>query len=319
MYFDLQVNGYGGVDFNQDELAPPELHRACVALQRDGVEQFLPTIITDDLPVMERRLRRLAGLRAQDPLAERMIAGLHVEGPFISPHDGYRGAHPRDAVRTANERDAMRLWEACEGLARIFTLAPEADPNSAVISRLVKEGVVVAAGHTNATLAELSAAIDAGLSLFTHLGNGCPPLLPRHDNIIQRTLSLADRLWISFIADGAHVPYFALGNYLQKVGIERAILVTDAIAPAGLGPGSYTLGRWKLEIGPDLVARSPDGSHLVGSACGMPRVAENLRTHLGLSDEDLRRIASINPRRALTSIAGASSAQPAAPPLPIPL
>ena len=115
----------------------------------------------------------------------------------------------------------------------------------------------------------------------------------------KRVLSVADRLWVTFIADGAHVPFFALRNYLKGVGIDRAVVVSDAVAPAGLGPGQYTLGRWDLVIGDDLVARAPDGSHLVGSAVNMQRQADNLRQHVGLTPEQVEQLTSINPRRAL--------------------
>src|SRR5919199_5774741 len=96
-YFDIQVNGFGGVDFNQDDLSAEDLHRACARMHDDGVEGFLATIITEDLEKMCARLRRLAELRERDPLAQRLIVGFHIEGPFISPIDGYRGAHPKDA------------------------------------------------------------------------------------------------------------------------------------------------------------------------------------------------------------------------------
>jgi N-acetylglucosamine-6-phosphate deacetylase len=297
-YFDLQVNGYGGIDFNQDELRSRDLHAACERLAADGVEGVLATIITESLDKMAARLRRLVELREQDVLVKRIIAGLHIEGPFINETDGYRGAHPRDAVRPANVDEMLRLLDAAGGLARIVTLAPERDPGLQVTTRLSKEGVVVSAGHSNAALDELKAAIDAGLSMFTHLGNGCPMQMHRHDNIVQRVLSLSDRLWVTFIADGAHVPLFALANYLEVAGVERAIIVTDAIAPAGLGPGDYTISRWRLRIGEDLVARAPDGSHLVGAAMGMPRVAENLQA-IGLSDAGIERVTFHNPKRAI--------------------
>jgi N-acetylglucosamine-6-phosphate deacetylase len=297
-FFDLQVNGYAGVDFNQDDLRAEDLHRACERLAADGVEGILATIITESLDKMESRLRRLAELRERELLVKRIIAGLHIEGPFINEADGYRGAHPLDAVRPASVDEMLRLLDAAGGLARVVTLAPERDPDLKVTRRLVKENVVVSAGHCNASLDELNAAIDAGLSMFTHLGNGCPMQMHRHDNIVQRVLSLSDRLRVTFIADGAHVPLFALKNYLEIVGLERAIVVTDAIAPAGLGPGEYTLGRWRLKIGDDLVARAPDGSHLVGAAMGMPRVVENLRS-LGLSDDEIEQLSFTNPRRAI--------------------
>jgi N-acetylglucosamine-6-phosphate deacetylase len=297
-FFDLQVNGYGGIDFNQDDLRAEDLHAACQRLAADGVEGVLATIITESLDKMAARLRRLAELREQDALAKRIIAGLHIEGPFINEADGYRGAHPLDAVRPASVDEMLRLLEAAGGLARIVTLAPERDVDLQVTRRVTKEGVAVSAGHSNATLDELKAAIDAGLSMFTHLGNGCPMQMHRHDNIVQRVLSLANRLWITFIADGAHVPLFALANYLEVVGVERAIVVTDAIAPAGLGPGDYTISRWRLRIGEDLVARAPDDSHLIGAAMGLPRVVENLRA-IGLSDADTERVSFQNPKRAI--------------------
>jgi N-acetylglucosamine-6-phosphate deacetylase len=297
-YFDLQVNGYGGVDFNQDDLRAEDLHAACERLVADGVEGILATIITESLDLMAARLRRLVELREQDSLVKQVIAGLHIEGPFINEADGYRGAHPLDAVRPATIDDVFRLLEAAGGLARIVTLAPERDPGLEVTRHLAAEGVAVSAGHCNPSIDELKAAIDVGLSMFTHLGNGCPMQMHRHDNIVQRVLSVSDRLWVAFIADGAHIPLFALKNYLDVVGLDRAIVVTDAIAPAGLGPGDYTISRWRLRIGEDLVARAPDGSHLVGAAMGMPRVAENLRS-IGLSDADIERVTFHNPKRAI--------------------
>jgi N-acetylglucosamine-6-phosphate deacetylase len=296
---DLQVNGYGGIDFNQDDLTLEQLRTACQRLQADQVGGILATIITEQLPLMQRRIRRLVELRAQDPLLQEMIVGLHVEGPFISPRDGYRGAHPLDAVRPA-ELDSMKLLlDAGQGLVRYVTLAPEHDESFAVTRYLAGQGIAIAAGHTDASHEQLRGAIDAGLTFYTHLGNGCPGQMARHDNIVQRVLSLREKLWITFIADGAHIPWFALRNYLDLVGDERAIIVTDAIAPAGLGPGRYTLGRWDLQIGDDLVARSPDGSHLVGSALSMPGVIERLTRELNFTQQRIEQLIAVNPRRAL--------------------
>jgi len=298
-YFDLQVNGYAGVDLHSDALAADELHRACEALRADGVSGILATITTEDVGKMERRLRNIVNHRERDPLVRDMIPGIHIEGPFISPHDGYRGAHPRDAVRPA-DRDAMkRLLDAAGGLTRLVTLAPEQDAGFAVTRMLACEDIRVSAGHTNAKLDELKGAIDAGLSMFTHLGNGCPMQIHRHDNIIQRALSLSDQLWLMFIADGAHVPYPALGNYLRAAGLEKTIVVTDAVTPAGMGPGSFQIGRWAVRIGEDLVARAPDGSHLIGSAMTMPTVIQRLTGPLGLTQEQALRLTVENPRRVM--------------------
>jgi len=295
-YFDLQVNGYGGVDFNGDNLSPEDLHSACERLEADGVGGILATIITERVDAMCARLARVAELRERDELAKRIIAGIHIEGPFISPIDGYRGAHPADAVIPASEDVMKRLLDSAGGLVRLVTLAPECDEQFRVSHLLADRGVVVSAGHTNASLDQLRGAIDAGLSLFTHLGNGCPMMMHRHDNIIQRALSLRDKLWLCFIADGVHVPPVALKNYLDLVGTDRAVIVTDAIAPAGLGPGRYTLGRWDLLIGEDLVARAPDGSHFVGSATTMGRAHANLREKLGFTAEQCVALLESNPR-----------------------
>jgi N-acetylglucosamine-6-phosphate deacetylase len=296
-YVDLQVNGYAGVDFNKDALTAAELHRACARLQADGVAAFLATIITDDVDAMCRRLAVLARLREQDSLASRLLAGLHIEGPFLNEAPGYRGAHPVDAIRVADPDVMKRLLDAAAGLARIVTLAPERDPGAHVTRMLASDGIVVSAGHSDASIDELRRGIDAGLSMFTHVGNGCPMQLHRHDNIVQRALSLAPDLWLSFIADGAHVPFVALRNYLKVAGDERCIVVTDAIAPAGLGPGRYTLGRQEVVVGEDMVPRAPDGSHFVGSGVTMPQSAENLRA-LGLTDPTVRKLMYENPRKA---------------------
>ena len=298
-YFDLQVNGYAGVDFNQDNLDAESLHRACERLEADGVAGFLATIITDDLEAMCRRLSTLAALFDTDPLARRLISGIHIEGPFLNEADGYRGAHPRDAIRPASVESMARLLDAAHGLTRIVTLAPERDPGLAVTRMLASRGILVSAGHTDASLDQLAHAADAGLSMFTHVGNGCPMQMHRHDNIIQRALSFAGRLWLCFIADGAHIPFATLRNYLRLANEDRTIIVTDAIAPAGLGPGRYRFGRWDLVIGDDMVPRSPDHSHLVGSGITMKQTAANLRHALGLSEAVVRKITLENPRIAI--------------------
>jgi N-acetylglucosamine-6-phosphate deacetylase len=298
-YFDLQVNGYGGVDFNRDAVTAGELRDACEKLLSDGVEGVLATVITDELDVMCARIRRIAEHWEADDLARQVIAGIHVEGPFISGVPGYVGAHPPEAAIAATVDAARALVEEGKGLVKLVTLAPECDAGFATTAFLAGRGIRVAAGHTNASIDELRGAIDAGLTLFTHLGNGCPMQMHRHDNIVQRALSQRTKLWVCFIADGAHVPFFALRNYLDLTGLERAIVVTDAIAPAGMGPGRYSFSRWNLVIGEDMVARAPDGSHLIGSAITMKQSESNLRNHLKLTAEECNQVLRENPRRAI--------------------
>jgi N-acetylglucosamine-6-phosphate deacetylase len=298
-YFDLQVNGYAGVDFNGDDVSESAVSDACERLREDGVDGILATIITDWPEMMVQRLARLAAACRNLPRVAEIIRGIHIEGPFLNEQPGYIGAHPPLAAREADIDLMNRFLDAADGLTRIVTLAPERDPGLRVTRMLSEQGICVSAGHCNPTLDQLKAAIDAGITMFTHLGNGCPLELNRHDNIIQRVLSLADRLWIGFIADGVHVPFPAMGNYLKCAGFQRALVVTDAIAAAGMGPGTFTIGQQTVLVDEDLATWAPDRSHLMGSAGTMPRTAENLRRHLQLTREEIESLTSRNPRRAI--------------------
>jgi N-acetylglucosamine-6-phosphate deacetylase len=298
-FFDLQVNGYGGVDFNRPDLAAGDLHRACERLAADGVGGILATITTEALDRMAACLANVAALRERDPLAERLIAGFHIEGPFINEVPGYRGAHPADCIRPGNVDEMKRLLDAAGGFVRLVTIAPERDAGLAMTRLLARQGVIVSAGHCDPDLDQLRAAIDAGLSMFTHLGNGCPNQIPRHDNIIQRALSLCGRLWLCFIGDGVHIPLFALGNYLRVAGLEKTVVVTDAVAPAGLGPGTYGHGRFAITVRDDGAARIAGTEQLCGAALPLRGCFENLVRHVGLSEADARRLTVTNPRRAI--------------------
>lgn len=297
--FDLQINGYAGVDFCSPDLTADEMHRACEALAADGIDGILATIITDSVDRLCAKLRLMAGFREADPLISKMVRGFHVEGPFLNPAPGYIGAHPPECVVPANPDDAARILEAGQGLVRLVTLAPEFDSGFNTVRFLSEQGVTVSAGHCDPDLATLEGAIDAGLSMITHLGNGCPVTLPRHDNFIQRVLSLSGLLWVCFIPDGAHVPFFALKNYLRLVGVERAIFTSDAIVAAGLGPGTYDLSGSPIEVDEAGVARRPGSPNLAGSTIRGFQVAANLRNELGLSDDEVDRVYRRNPLEAL--------------------
>ena len=297
-YFDIQVNGYGGVDFNKDDLTAEELHRACEILQRDRVTGSFATFVTDQIPVMCRRAAQLVKLRERDPLCRQLITGIHFEGPFMNETAGYRGAHPEAALHPAKVDEMKQLLAAAGGLVKLVTLAPERDPGMATTRYLAGQGIIVSAGHTNASLDELHAGIDAGLTMFTHLGNGCPMQMHRHDNIIQRALSCAGKLWLCFIADGAHIPFFALKNFLKLAGTEHAIITTDASSPAGMGPGTYTFSGKTVVADETMTLWSADRSHFVGSGISMPKVEENLRQYLGFTDAEIRKLLNDNPRQA---------------------
>ena len=297
-YFDLQVNGYAGIDFNGDSLTSEQARSACEALLEDGTTGILATVITDSMEAMKEKLGRIVRVREEDDIVKEVLVGIHIEGPFLNETEGFIGAHPRKCARPAKVDDMKELLEAAGGLTRIVTLAPERDDGCATTRFLAEEGIVVSAGHCDPSLEELRAAIDAGLSMFTHLGNGCPPRIMRHDNIVERVLSLSEDLWICFIGDGVHVPPFALGNYLRAAGVERCLMVTDAISAARAGPGKYTLAGWELEIGNDMVARAPDGSHFVGSTVTMPGVVAVLE-EMGFDENEISALCWERPRKAI--------------------
>jgi len=297
--FDIQVNGYFGGDFTSPDITDEEFHRACVALDEDGNDCILATVITDSIENLCLKLSRLVELREQDELAKKIICGFHIEGPFINGEVGYVGAHPPDCVKPANVEDCKRLLDATAGLTKLITLAPEFDEGMATTRFLADQGITVSAGHCDPSFDQLKAGIDAGLSMVTHVGNGCPVTMNRHDNIIQRVLSLSDDLWCCFIPDGAHVDFFALGNYLKTAGIERSIMVTDAIAAAKLGPGLYKLSGMDIEVDEHGVARKPGSPNLAGATITMPQVRDNLSQHLGLDNEQIKMLVDTNPRKAI--------------------
>lgn len=299
-YVDLQVNGYAGIDFNCDDLELPMLHEACVSLEKHGVSGILATLITAPPDSMVKRLKTIVAARENDDLVRNVILGVHLEGPFLNSGKGYIGAHNPNWAMDASMDLVDRLMGAGEGLIRLWTLAPERDEGSAVTRKLADQGVLVSAGHCGPSMDQLCGAIDAGLSMFTHLGNGCPAMMPRHDNIIQHVLSKSDRLHVSFIADGVHVPFPALGNYIRCVGMDRAVVVTDAISAAGLGPGQYSLGGRTVVVGDDYAGRYPEEEdHLAGSAITMKASDQNLADALGLNKEERMKLLCDNSMRLL--------------------
>ena len=232
---DLQVNGFLGLDLNEGELTPATVMALCEVLAARGVGCFLPTLITAPRAAIVQRLVAIADAM-RDPLAASMIAGVHVEGPMISPEDGPRGAHTRDHVR-ALTLEEFAEWQAAGNLVRKVTLAPEAPGAIPLIRALADRGILVAIGHSAAAPAQIREAVAAGARISTHLGNGAAALLPRHPNLIWAQLA-EDSLTAGFIADGDHLPDAALKSMLRaKAG--RAFLVSDSVGLAGMPPGRY--------------------------------------------------------------------------------
>jgi len=301
-YYDIQVNGYAGVDFNQNNLTIENLKHACRKLEEDGVEGIFATIITTDLVDMISRIKQLAYLRQQDSVVSKIVKGIHVEGPFINPALGYCGAHPGKYILNPNVEVMKKLVDAGDGLVRIVTLAPEMDDNNEVTKLLNSQNIIISAGHCRPNIDQLKSSIDAGLSMFTHLGNGCPQDLPRHDNIIQRVLSLKNDLLICFIADGIHIPFYALKNYIAIAGIENVIITTDAMAAAGANPGRYRISNIELEVGEDRVVREPGKDNFAGSAIDMKSSYKNLIEHVGLTIGESQQLTYSNPMKVFNKL-----------------
>jgi N-acetylglucosamine-6-phosphate deacetylase len=287
-FVDLQVNGFAGIDFNTPGLSAGKVHDAVAALRATGVTRFLPTLITGPFDRFSACARTL--LEANDP----SIAGIHLEGPYISPEDGPRGAHPREHTAPATIDDFQRRQQAADGRIVLVTLAPEVPGALALIEHLAVAGVRVAIGHSNAPPPVIRAAISAGATLSTHLGNGCASMLSRHPNLIWEQLS-ADELSASLIVDGHHLPPATVKAMIRAKSPHRTILVTDAIAAAGRSPGVYRLGDVEVEVGEDRRVSLRGTPYLAGSALTMPEAIGNTVRFTGLPLAEVVPMASTNP------------------------
>lgn len=291
MWFDLQVNGFAGIDFQRDDLDLPALEHAVAALHAHDTSRILATLVTDRVDALCRRLETLEKLRRRSSAVAATVAGHHLEGPWLSPKSGYHGAHDPALMVAPSVADADRLLAAAGGRLRLVTLAPELPGADEVVAHLVARGVRVAAGHTDASDADLDRAVAAGLTLCTHLGNAVPSLLHRHDNIVQRLLA-RDELTACFIPDGIHLPPAVLKNFVRAKPRDRVLFTTDCMAAAGAAPGRHTLGRHTLEVGPDGVVREPGKPNFAGSSLTMDRAAANLAAWLEWSPDQIRHACS---------------------------
>jgi N-acetylglucosamine-6-phosphate deacetylase len=287
-FLDLQVNGFAGVDFNDPATAPDQVHQAIAAMRAHGVTQVLPTLISSPVSQFERCARTL--LRAN----AKAILGLHMEGPYISPEDGARGAHRREDISPASVDDFERRQAAAGGRIRLVTLAPEVPGALKLIEHLRASGVRVAIGHTAATPEQVRDAVAAGATLSTHLGNGCAQMLPRHPNFLWEQLA-ADELLASLIVDGHHLPPATVKVMIRAKTVRRVVLVTDAMEAAGQPPGEYQFGALKVRLDESGRVAVPGQPNLAGSALSMDRAVGNTVRFAGVSLEDALRMASTGP------------------------
>lgn len=295
--FDFQVNGFGGVDFQRDDLSVVELRRATSALRQHGVRAILAALTTADIDSLSRRFEGFERARERDRGVSQMIAGYHLEGPWISPLPGFRGAHSPQPIHAPSISEFDRLQSAAGGRIRLVTLAPEWPGSFEFIEGIVRQGVHVSLGHTDASESEIDRAIKAGARFVTHLGNGTPTALPRHDNVVQRLLS-RDELTACLIPDGIHLPPFVLRNFFRAKPPGRVLFTTDAMAGAGAPPGIYTLGDLSVTIGADGIARQPGGEGFAGSTLTPDEGVSRTAAYLGLSLPEASRLWSEAPAEA---------------------
>jgi N-acetylglucosamine-6-phosphate deacetylase len=283
-FIDVQVNGGGDALFNADP-SVATIRRIGEAHRRFGTTGFLPTLISDDLHVIR------AGLAAVDAAIEEGVPGvlgIHIEGPFINVDR--KGIHPAAKIRPIDEEGLAVLTSLRRGRT-LVTLAPElAGPD--MVRRLAAAGVVVAAGHTAGTFAEVTAAIDAGLTGFTHLFNAMSPLASREPGAVGAGL-YDERAWCSLIVDGHHVDPVTLRLALRCKPADRFLLVTDAMPPTGGSVRTFMLdGRSIAARDGRLVAE--DGT-LGGADLDMMTAVANARDMLGIPFATALAMASRSP------------------------
>ena len=276
---DLQVNGYAGVDFQRDVLSADDLLRAVRGLRGAGCTRFLLTLVTDEWTRLMARLQRLRAVCSENPELQAAVAGWHIEGPFLSAAPGFCGAHPPSWMIDPTPAHLRELRATAGSDLLMLTLAPERENAIAAIEQATGLGIKVSLGHTNASTKRLKQALQYGALAFTHLGNGCPRELDRHDNILWRLFEFRG-LKVSLIPDGVHVSPALFRLIHRELGSENIFYVSDAMAAAGAPAGRYRLGPLELEVGDDEIVRLPGTPNFAGSALrpidGVLRAADML-------------------------------------------
>ncbi|MCX6302446.1 MAG: amidohydrolase family protein [Bacteroidia bacterium] len=295
---DNQVNGFAGISFTfgGGELTAEGVKKATQELWKTGVTTYLPTLTTNSFEVLKKNFIILGRMK-DDPSLLGSIAGFHLEGPYISPVDGYRGAHPLKFVRKPDWNEFISLYEASGNNIIQVTVAPETEGAIEFISKCVEKGIVVALGHHNASAAQITEATDHGARIATHLGNGCANMINRHLNPLWPQLS-DDRLMISIIGDGFHLNAEELKVFYKVKGTEKTIITSDVTGYGSLPPGKYVTEEGdSIELTTAGMLRYPAQNVLYGSASPIKKGVGNVMKVTGCSLRDAIQMASTNPAR----------------------
>jgi len=290
---DLQVNGYKGISFSDESLTAETCADACRQMLAAGVTAFLPTMITSPERMYERNLKiMLEVLEAKE--FEGRLPGFHIEGPFISPEDGARGAHNKAYVCAPDLDYLKRIVEWGGGKVRLLTIAAELRGAEKLARYAVDKGITVSLGHQMATGDDLARLVDAGARALTHLGNGMPLTLHRHNNLVWSGLA-EDRLTAMMIPDGHHLPAALIKVFLRAKGVERCIAVSDASALAGLPAGKYHVHGNNVILDESGRVYNPETGYMVGSSATIQDCANHLASLGLLSLEEIVDLCYYNP------------------------
>ncbi len=293
---DLQVNGYQGHDLCSGDTTVDDVVALAAAMAEVGVTGFCPTVTTNSAAAMLHSLQTIASACQSSKGVREHIIGVHLEGPYLSPLDGPRGAHSPDHVRNPDWSEFCRFQEAAGGRIRLITLAPELPGALEFIRRATTEGIVVAIGHHAASSEEIAAAVVAGARLSTHLGNGAHSMLPRHPNYLWHQLA-EDRLSASIVVDGFHLPPEVVKCFVRAKGVSRTILVSDVISPAGQPDGDYEFMGMRVRVDGRGPVRLSDTPYLAGASTTLAEAVHNVQRFAGVSFADAITMASRNPAR----------------------
>jgi N-acetylglucosamine-6-phosphate deacetylase len=298
-WLDIQVNGFDGHDPNATDADAATTAALVASLWRYGVSGAGVTICTESEAHIIACLEAVAAACDADPLVAESVVAIHVEGPHIAREDGPRGAHPLHHVRPPDVMEYRRWQAAAGGRIRIITLSPEYDEAIDYIEAIVADGVVASIGHTAASSEQIRAAVDAGARWSTHLGNGTHAMIRRHPNYIWDQLA-EDRLSAGFIFDGHHLPPAVMKSVVRAKGIERSILVSDALFVGGLAPGLYHLPDGAaVELAASGRLELYGTPYLAGAAAPLPVCIGNAVRHAGVTPADATRMVTANPSRLL--------------------
>lgn len=268
-FTDIQVNGYGGLDYNELQTDFLALGQISGKLLKYGVTSHFPTIITNSPDKISGLIKQIVELRKADSLAKSCIPGIHIEGPFISPEDGPRGAHFREFVQAPDWNLFQKWIDESEALIRMITLSPEWEGSISFIEKCRDAGILVSIGHTNATHSQIIEAVKAGARLSTHLGNGMHGIIARHPNYLWSQLS-EENLSATIIADGFHLPAEVI-QVFKKVKAENLMLVSDSVALAGM-----PLGDYEAAVGGKVTLTAKGKLHLHGNPNTLAGSAMNI-------------------------------------------